>query len=127
MKIKYVGVKEDGETAFSRETGLTWMPGDVHEVADKAIAAKMITHPDVFAPADEPVGLANAKPAAAPTDETQPAQWANTPDGEAVLLSDMSKEDLHALAKKYEVKVHHSAGAAKVIEALQEAFAVKAE
>lgn len=48
MKIKYVGVKEDGETAFSRETGITWFPGTCEDVT-VAMAAKMLRHPDVFA------------------------------------------------------------------------------
>jgi hypothetical protein len=49
MKIKYVGVKEDGETAFARDVGIErWMKGDVHEVSE-ALAAKMLQHPDVFA------------------------------------------------------------------------------
>lgn len=52
MKIKYVGVKEDGETAFHRETGITWMPGSAHEVPDH-VAAKMLNHPDVFAKAED--------------------------------------------------------------------------
>lgn len=52
MKIKYIGVKEDGETAFSRETGITWFPGAVEDVLT-AVAAKMLQHPDVFARDDE--------------------------------------------------------------------------
>lgn len=52
MKLKYVGVKEDGETAFSRETGITWFPGSVEDVPT-AMAVKMLQHPDVFAEADE--------------------------------------------------------------------------
>jgi hypothetical protein len=48
MKIKYVGVKQDGETAFSSETGITWFPGSRETVAP-AVAAKMLKHPDVFA------------------------------------------------------------------------------
>lgn len=50
MKIEYVGVKVDGETAFSRETGITWFPGDVNEVPE-GIAKRMVQHPDVFAEA----------------------------------------------------------------------------
>lgn len=53
------------------------------------------------------------------------SKWANTPDGEYVNLGDMSKEDLHAMAKKHGVQVHHKSGAAAVIEALQTAFAAE--
>lgn len=49
MKIKYVGVKEDGETAFSRDSGIErWMPGDSFDVPDP-VGVKMLQHPDVFA------------------------------------------------------------------------------
>lgn len=49
--IKYVGLKDGGETAFHAQTGLTWFPGSVHEV-DAAHASAMLNHPDVFARAD---------------------------------------------------------------------------
>lgn len=53
MKIIYVGVKEDGETAFASQTGIErWMQGDVHDIPT-AVAARMLEHPDVFAKADE--------------------------------------------------------------------------
>ncbi|WP_294767245.1 hypothetical protein [uncultured Rhodoferax sp.] len=48
MQIKYVGAKQDGETAFAEKTGITWFPGDSHAVDDK-VAARMLNHPDVFA------------------------------------------------------------------------------
>ncbi|MGE4244006.1 hypothetical protein [Ramlibacter sp.] len=51
-KIQYVGVKKDGETAFVRETGITWFPGTVKTIADAELVAKMLRHPDVFALAD---------------------------------------------------------------------------
>ena len=129
-KIKYVGLKER-ETAFSVETSIVWTPDAVESVDLKHVAL-MLKHPDVFALVDAPVGLADAKsteppapPVNAPTDKGKLVQWANTPDGEMVVLSDMSREELHALAKAHGVKVHHTSGASKVIEALQAAFAVK--
>jgi hypothetical protein len=68
MKIKYVGVKEDGETAFAQQVGIErWMKGDVHDVPD-ALAAKMLEHPDVFAH-----DKAAAKQAAAPAPSATPA------------------------------------------------------
>lgn len=72
MKLMYVGLKVDGESAFSDKTGIVWMPGSSHEVSD-AHAALMLPHTDVWAiaeeaPADEPesipdalTGLVNAK------------------------------------------------------------------
>lgn len=62
-QIKYVGTKEDGETAFFHETGgITWMPGDSHPVPEK-VAERMLKHPDVFAEDEEQVQ--NAAPAVA--------------------------------------------------------------
>lgn len=49
--IKYVGLKEAGESAFHHLTGLNWFPGSVHEV-DAAHASQMLAHPDVFARAE---------------------------------------------------------------------------
>jgi hypothetical protein len=74
-KLKYVGVKKDGETAFFHETGgITWLPGTVKTIADRDLAAKMLRHPDVFALADaEPeadgapvVGVFGHRPAEIP-------------------------------------------------------------
>lgn len=101
MQIKYVGKKDDGETAFSRETGAPaiWFKGDSFEVPD-AIAKRMLQHPDVFE-LDEG--------AATKTEEV---------DDE---FAGLSKEELHALAKERGISVHHAAGAAKVAEALRAA------
>lgn len=112
-KIKYVGTKPDGETAFSLAAGAPaiWMAGDVFEVAEP-LAAKMLQHPDVFA-LDAPEQTSGS------TEPTAPASNSITkPDGTAVQLDGMSKEDLHALAKELGVAVHHNAGADKVIAAL---------
>ena len=51
--------------------------------------------------------------------------WANTPDGKHVLLGEMTKEELQALAKQYGVEVHRKSGVDKLIEAIQTAFAHK--
>lgn len=52
MKIKYVGAKIDGETAFANLSGIErWMPGDSFDVKD-GVATRMLQHPDVFALAD---------------------------------------------------------------------------
>lgn len=48
MKIKYVGQKTTGETAFFFATRITWMPGTEREVSDE-IAEQMLLHPGVFA------------------------------------------------------------------------------
>lgn len=61
VKIKYVGVKKDGERAFKADTEIEWFPGDVHDV-DSKVAEQMLRHPDVFVQVSgEPV-----KPAPAP-------------------------------------------------------------
>lgn len=123
-KIKYVGLKER-ETAFSVETSIVWTPGAVESVDLKHVEA-MLKHPDVFALADAPqaMGLADVQPVKA--DETPktigevPAKTDRIPaDALSPDLTAMSREELHALAKARGVKVHHTSGAAKVIEALQ--------
>ena len=131
MKIAYVGVKLDGETAFTDKTGITWMPGDSFEVADD-VATKMLQHPDVFAK-DE--GKATAK-----TDDTtdtsgitlmpggkveptdKPASVLHLADGTTKDLAGMEKADLHILAKELGVTVHPNAGAATVVAKILEAF-----
>lgn len=148
MKIKYVGAKTDGETAFIHLTGLTWFPGDSFEVDNKH-APRLLNHPDVFerdteqvqtqtkvqtlAPVQKPV----TAPAAGDVDPnkltlTPGATVENTkpvtitlPDGTAKVIDGLSKEELHALAKSLEVKIHPASGAAKVSAALLEAFPVK--
>lgn len=144
MKIKYVGAKTDGETAFIHLTGLTWFPGDSFEVDNKH-APRLLNHPDVFerdteqaqakvlAPVQKPV----TTPAAGDVDPnkltlTPGATVENTkpatitlPDGTAKVIDGLSKEELHALAKSLEVKIHPASGAAKVSAALLEAFPVK--
>ena len=122
MKIKYIGQKTDGETAFIAETQITWMPDAEHDIP-AAVAERMLNHPDVFALAD----ATSSAPAAEdkPADTGTDTQWATAPDGKHLLLSDMSKEQLHECAKQYGVKLHPMTGAPKAIEALQAAFAVK--
>lgn len=129
-KIRYVGLKER-ETAFESITGVTWNAGEVQDIDTKHVEA-MLKHPDVFALADADVaadGPANSVGTTADNDKIADpgtdTQWATAPDGEYLLLSDMSKEQLHECAKKYGVAVHPKCGAPKVIEALQAAFAVK--
>lgn len=125
MQIKYVGLKTDGETAFSEKTKITWMPGDSFTV-DAAHAEMMLSHPDVFAIDDKvtaPAGLENVVVPTQTGDFVAPAAI-QLPDGSQLIISGMDKEALHKLAKEMDVKIHHSAGAAKVIEALQDAFPV---
>lgn len=147
-KIKYVGLKQDGETAFSRETGITWFPGVSEEVPD-GIAKRMLNHPDVFELDAAQVAAKPGKvtlqpmapavattpvptlPATEPITETQvstdPANITLVPGQEvkpaeqAIDLAAMDKEALHALAKERGVKVHHNAGADTVRKALTEA------
>lgn len=92
-KIKYAGVKQGGETAFFHETGgITWYPGTVRNIADAALAARMLQHPDVFAsagndaeddgaPVLEVFGVADA--VAPKVDEVETDAVVETPTGEA--------------------------------------------
>ena len=122
MKIKYVGLKTDGETAFARDAGITaWLPGDSLEISNPAVANRMLQHPDVFAVdgsktakvvASDPVLVTNAAMSLAPG-----AQVAAL----GVNLADLDKAALHDLAKQRGVKVHHAAGAETVRKALEAA------
>ena len=119
MKIKYVGVKLDGETAFASESGVVvWQGGDSHEVKD-AVAAKMLRHPDVFA-------LDDAIKAAEPVQEVKPVDpvvMAETgiPATGLTPLEGMTKEQLQELAKAKDLKVHHNAGIETLIKAIKAA------
>jgi len=106
MKIKYVGVKLDGETAFANESGVAlWLDGDSHEVKD-AVAAKMLKHPDVFA-LDEAIKA--------------PEQDEVTIDPADAELLAMTKDQLQDLAKAKGLKVHHNAGVETLIKAIKAA------
>lgn len=110
IKLKYVGLKADGERAFQHDTGIEWFPGSRHEVSDQ-MAAKMLKHPDVFAVDDEqPEAPAKSLQL---SDAKVPAPTVN--------LKDLDKAALHALAKERGVKVHHAAGAETVRTALEAA------
>jgi hypothetical protein len=119
MKIKYVGVKLDGETAFASESGIAvWLHGDAHEVKG-AVAAKMLKHPDVFAldeaiKAAEPVQVAKV---------AEPVVMAETgiPATGLTPLESMTKEQLQELAKAKDIKVHHNAGIETLIKAIKAA------
>lgn len=124
MKIKYVGLKLDGETAFAREAGITaWMPGDSIEISNPGVAHRMLQHPDVFA-VDE-AETTSKKPAKG--NETPPVAGGLTLAPGALVkaakvdLDTMDKADLHALAKERGIKVHHAAGAETVRKALKAA------
>lgn len=122
-KIKYVGVKEDGETAFARESGIDrWMKGDSHEITNNAVAHKMLQHPDVFARDDRPVKAAPAatpaaspSPAAAPAPTDAPAPppapavtlAAGTKVGDAPVdpLADLDEAGVRAYAKEQGLKI----------------------
>lgn len=145
MKIKYVGVKEDGETAFASLSGIErWMPGDSFDVKD-TVAARMLQHPDVFMrdedvkPSAAHLPLTGASLGSESTSDAQPGLAALTlapggvvavpsivaitpPNGTPIKLSGMSVTELKALAKTLDVKVHPNAGAQKFIDALVAAF-----
>jgi len=112
MKIKYVGVKLDGETAFASESGIAlWLAGEVHEIKD-AVGAKMLKHPDVFA-----LDVAQSTKAAEPDAAIDPAS--------ADLLV-MTRDELKERAKSLGLDVHHNAGIPTLVRAIQVAEATKA-
>ena len=134
MKIKYVGTKEGGETAFSHVSGIAlWLAGDVHEIRDD-VAKKMLEHPDVFA-LDVPDAGQVASTGKTQADGAQGLQKTTeqstqksgdvisiAANGEVIALNGLTKAQLHELAKRLDVKVHQASGADKVVEALQAAF-----
>lgn len=132
MKVKYVGLKVNGSTAFKAQTGITWFPGDSHEVKD-SIAVNMLKHSDVFAMdavkiAESPV-IDTAGLTLAPGGKVEiPAPASITlPSGQVIVLNGLNKDTLHQIAKESGVSVHHMSGAAKVVEALVAAFPTQAE
>ncbi len=151
MKITYVGVKEDGETAFAHLSGIErWMPGDSFEVKD-SVAARMLQHPDVFAqdettaqtkalqaPVNKPAEVHTSTSLAAAVDpgalSLAPGAVVENPvpvsitlaDGTVKVLDGLDKPALYELTKELGIKVHPASGPAKLIAALQEAFPAKA-
>lgn len=150
MKFKYVG-KKDRETAFSESTGIVWEPGSEHDIADKAVAKRMLAHPDVFepvalaaataAPAAEGAGLSAVattatepvKPAAAQPQEPQapaaadkPAELVMMTEAGPLNLSVLDKAQLHQLAKELGVDIHPNAKSETVAKRLAEMFPVPA-
>lgn len=155
MKIKYVGAKIDGETAFANLSGIErWMPGDSFDVKD-GVATRMLQHPDVFALADSEtvpqakatapqITLAPAASQAAPAADEKavdPGVFSLAPgavvenpapvsitlaDGTVKVLDGLDKPALYELTKELGLKVHPALGPAKLIAALQEAFPAKA-
>ena len=119
MKIKYVGVKLDGETAFAGESGVAlWRTGDAHEIKD-GVATKMLKHPDVFELDEdikvaEPVQVVKVAEPVIVSEVVIPALGL-TP------LESMSKEQLQELAKSKNIKVHHNAGIETLIKAIKAA------
>lgn len=123
-KIKYVGVKEDGETAFAAETGIArWMRGDSHEIP-APLAAKLLKHPDVFAedgPAKQvkvtsaPAASqpkvnteANTTPTSTPAGDGAPAPLSLAPGGKVTAadpLEGMDDEAVRAFAKEHKYKI----------------------
>lgn len=149
-QIKYVGVKEDGETAFGHMTGgIVWYPGSTHEIKDD-IAAKMLQHPDVFAideqaTAAEPVkstktqaiavnadGLSLAPGGTVADSNLSPAKQSadyqiTLKDGSVKALDGMSIDALRQLSKEMGLTPHNKAKQPGLMSKLVEAFPVKTE
>ena len=74
MRFKYIGLKVDGERAFKETTGIEWMPGSEHDVADQKVAEEMLKHPTIWEPVQVALGSAKSAPAApTPAPATTPA------------------------------------------------------
>lgn len=100
-RIKYVGLKEDGETAFASECGIErFMPG-THQVVDDTLAAKMLKHPDVFALADakEHATLAATQAPAAPVPTGTLAPGAKVGDAPVDPLDGLDDKGIKAWVK----------------------------
>lgn len=92
-KLKYVGLKLDGERAFKEKTGIEWFPGTVEDVP-AALATDMLKHPDVFALADADAALSSAKPTLEVDPNKNPGVPAWAKDGIAAGLTDEQLESL---------------------------------
>lgn len=57
MRIVYIGLKPTKSDNVA-QTGLTWVRGEILEVADEKKAAKLLEFPSVWADADKPYELA---------------------------------------------------------------------
>lgn len=122
MKLKYVGHKQQC-TAFKPDTGITWLPGAVHDVKD-ALAVKMLKHHDVFAVDDAKAVKIPVAPALAPNDSVPAANTSTLAPGATVMpagLEGLDKAALHAMAKERGIKVHHFASADTVRAAIKAA------
>lgn len=109
IKIKYVGVKADGERAFQHDTGIEWFPGDVHEVKEEH-AANMLRHPDVF---EQVAGKA--------------VKLADAPKLKGVAASDLDADDEAIQREEAAKKTAQAAEAAKAVQkATPKATAAKA-
>lgn len=111
MKIKYVGIKEGGEAAFSSESGVSlWMSGDVHDIKDTTVAGRMLKHPDVFALAED-------------SDEKKPDSEVKNDNGDKIDdgLDALDKAALLQIAKDKGLTIHHASGKDKIRTALREA------
>ena len=91
-KLRYVGLKADGEHAFCEKTGIVWMPGSEHDVSTEH-AALMLPHTDVWE-IGEP----------GPTLDDAPARVLVSGRDEFASETD---EWVHAFARKNGLKVHH--------------------
>lgn len=113
-RIKYVGLKDGGETAFAAESGVErWMPGDAHTV-DAETAKRMLRHPDVFAPADtgaatpgaalSAVAPAPAAPVPAPASTPTIAPGAEIPAADPIEGMDDKAVKVFAKAHALDIK-----------------------
>lgn len=129
MKIKYVGLKDE-ETAFSPETGITWVPGASHEIS-AAIAKRMLAHPDVFAEDTGDAAPATVVKTAAPAPTPVPPAGEppkfviGTPDGPLV-LDNLDRDELWGMANEAGLKPHPKLGEAKLRAMLIERFPLQA-
>lgn len=132
--IKYIG-KKPVKTDNVAGTGTVWNgPGDVQNVDKPEAVAKLLAHTGIWVREEaeaKPVALSEVTNTApkppetkAPTENTAgltlaPGTTVTDAANPLAGIDTMEAPELHALAKKLGVNVHHAAGAAKVREALR--------
>lgn len=115
MKIQYIGAKSK-KTDNVAGTGLTWVAGQEHEVANLGACAKLLRHADVWV-----VGGVEAAPAAVP--ETPEPPETGTDDTNKPTETVPELDALRARLTDRGIKFHHKAGADKLRALLAESEA----
>lgn len=117
MRIAYIGLKPT-KTDNVAGTGLTWVAGQEHEVANLGACAKLLRHADVWAVA----GVEAAPPAVPETPETPET---GTDDTNKPTETVPELDALRARLTDLGIKFHHKAGVDKLQALLDQSEAPK--